>query len=81
MGELVQKIKQRFCCHIDDPDNRNYYVPFTGYAFCCPKCKGYIAYFTNWNDSILVSEEKYNFFVVEGNKFRNKLSINQEKNK
>jgi hypothetical protein len=67
---LIQRIKQRFCRHIDDPINRTYVVPFVGYEFQCPKCKAYVAYFENFNDYIILSELQHNIITDEGKKLQ-----------
>lgn len=66
MKRIAQRIKQRFCHHIDHPNDRNHQTPFVGYMFQCPKCKGYVAYFKYWDDFINVSEKRYNIFAEEG---------------
>lgn len=73
MKSLIRRIKQRFCCHEDYPDYRNYAMPFLGYAFQCPQCKGYVAYFKEWGDYLDISKKKYELFTNEGNKLREKL--------
>lgn len=65
---IIQRIRQRFCQHEDNPDNRNHHVPFIGYEFQCPKCKAYVAYFKT-NDSYMnISELQHNIVVEEGKK-------------
>ena len=65
---LIQRMKQHFCHHDDNPDNRNHQVPFVGYEFQCPKCKAHVAYFQS-NDSYMnMSELQYNTVIEEGKK-------------
>lgn len=71
--ELLKRIKQKLCRHIDEPNNRNYQVPFVGYAFQCPKCRAYIAYFEDYNDYMIMSELQHNIIVEEGKKLYGKL--------
>ena len=66
--KLVQRIRQRFCRHEDDPRNRNKIMPFAGYIFQCPKCKGHVAYFYNWNEYADISEQDRIIFTEEGAK-------------
>ena len=68
--KVLRRIKQRFCRHIDDPANRNYQMPFVGYAFQCPKCEAYVAYFINSNDYMILSELQHNIAVEEGKKLQ-----------
>ena len=65
---IIRKIKQRFCHHEDNPNNRNHQMPFVGYEFQCPKCKAYVAYFKS-NDSYMnMSELQHNTAIEEGKK-------------
>ena len=66
--KLIQRIKQRFCRHIDDPINRNCVMPFEGYIFQCPKCGGYVAYFNGLGEYTDISEKERDFFIKEGTK-------------
>lgn len=68
MGNLIRKLRQKFCRHIDEPDNRNHKVPFVGYEFQCPKCKAYVAYFKSNDSYVILSELQHNIAVEEGNK-------------
>ena len=69
--KLIQRIKQRFCKHIDMPDERNHRMPFLGYSFQCPKCKSYVAYFKNWDEYINISDKEHMLLVEEGKKLWN----------
>ena len=69
MNNLIQRIRQKWCRHIDEPQNRNSQMPFVGYEFQCPKCKAYVAYFQNSNDYIILSELQHNIAVEEGKKY------------
>lgn len=66
--KLIQKIKQHFCRHIDDPNGRNHRVPFLGFVFKCPKCQGYVVYFKNWDGYYDISEKQYISYTEEGDK-------------
>ena len=66
--KLIQRIRQRFCRHIDSPKDRNKVMPFVGYIFQCPKCKAYVAYFDHWGEYSDISEEERNIFIEEGAK-------------
>ena len=66
--KLLQRIKQRFCSHEDDPRNRNKIMPFVGYIFECPKCKAYVAYFDHWGEYTDISEKERKIFIEEGAK-------------
>lgn len=68
MGNFIQKIRQRYCHHIDEPDNRNHKVPFVGYEFKCPKCNAYVAYFINSDSYMNLTELQHNIVVEEGKK-------------
>ena len=70
--KIIQRIKQRFCRHIDDPRNRNKLMPFFGYVFQCPKCKGYVVCFENWREYADITENEYLMFVEEGEKIWNR---------
>ena len=77
--KLIQRIKQRFCQHIDDPRHRNKTMPFTGYIFQCPKCQAHVAYFHNWNEYTEISEKERKIFIEEGTKLW-ALQWNREEN-
>lgn len=66
--KLLQRIKQRFCSHEDDPRNRNHKMPFIGYEFQCPKCKAYVAYFQSNGSYMNLSELQHNIVTEEGKK-------------
>ena len=66
--KLTQRIRQHFCRHEDDPRNRNEIMPFDGYIFQCPKCKGHVAYLYHWNEYTDISEEERDIFIEEGAK-------------
>lgn len=65
---LIQRIKQRFCRHEDDPCNRNKVMPFAGYIFQCPKCKAHVAYFDSWGEYADITEKECIIFTEEGAK-------------
>ena len=71
----IRRIKQHFCPHEDNPDNRNAQVPFLGYEFQCPKCQAYVAYFKNGDSYINLTDLQHNTVVEEGKKF---WAINQK---
>jgi hypothetical protein len=64
----IRKIKQRFCHHEDNPDNRNERVPFISYEFQCPRCKAYVAYFKSNDSYVNLTELQHNTVVEEGKK-------------
>ena len=64
--KLIQRIRQRFCRHEDDPRSRNKVMPFVGYIFQCPKCNGYVAYFDYWNEYADITEKEHIIFIEEG---------------
>lgn len=66
---IIRKIKQRFCRHIDNPDNRNYQMSFAGYEFQCPKCGSYVAYFADHEGYTVLSELQHNIAIEEGKKY------------
>lgn len=76
--KILRTIKQHFCRHIDDPNNRTYVVPFEGYEFQCPRCKAYVAYFENLNDYALLSELQHAIVAEEGKKLQ-RLERNYKK--
>ena len=77
--KIIQRIKQHFCHHIDDPRNRNKIMPFYGYAFQCPKCKGYVVCFENWSEYADIREYEYKLFVEEGKKIWDRQCAQEEK--
>ncbi len=79
MKKAIRWIHQHVCKHIDDPNNRNYKMPFWGYAFQCPKCNGYVAYFEKWDSYGNICKKDYIFFVEEGEKLRKRLLDYKEK--
>lgn len=79
MMQLIRRIKQKLCRHIDDSNNRNYKVPFVGYEFRCSKCGGYVAYFMTHDVYFLLSELQHNIIVEEGIKLW-EMNWNQYKN-
>ena len=66
--KLIQKIKQCFCRHEDDPRKRNKVMPFVGYIFQCPKCKAHVAYVDHYNEYAIISEDERDIFTEEGAK-------------
>ena len=65
---IIRTIKQHFCRHKDNPNDRNYQMPFVGYEFQCPKCQAYVAYFKSNDSYITISELQHNMVVEEGKK-------------
>ena len=69
--KIIQKIRQHFCRHIDDPINRNKIMPFYGYIFQCPKCKGHVACFDAWGEYADITERERILLIEEGKKLWN----------
>lgn len=77
--KIIQKIRQHFCRHEDDPRNRNKIMPFGGYIFQCPKCQGHVAYFDAWGEYADITEKERLLFTEEGEKLW-ALEWNREEN-
>ena len=68
---LMQRIKQYFCRHTYAGATK-YTTPFLGWMFQCPKCKGYVVYFKEWDEFVDISEQRYELFREEGEKLHSR---------
>lgn len=68
---LMQRIKQYFCRHTYTGATK-YTTPFLGWMFQCPKCKGYVVYFKEWDEFVDISEQRYELFREEGEKLHSR---------